>query len=137
MLTFCLAVLAVACGPGASDPADPVEVMGKSPAEIQASFTRVRQIQEEVLSATADVVARAETASVEELEKGMKQLNSVLLQARQESDYMRTLHTEEAKSRMKELRKASIRIRRAYEKLVEQHPNPSPDLMRVGDAPTQ
>jgi hypothetical protein len=137
LLTFCIAALAVACGPGEPDPVDAGEATGKSPAEVQANFTRVRQLQEDVLKATADLVARAESASVEELEAGMKQLNGALLQGRQEFDYMRTLGTEEGKSRGKELRKASRLIQRAYAKLVEHHPDPSPNFMRMGDEPTQ
>lgn len=136
-LTLCIAVLAVACGPGEAEPEEARDVTGKSPAEIEAKFNNIRQGQQEVLSATADVVARAETASVEELEKGMKELNLVLLRALQESSYMRSLRTEEGKSRMNELRASNLLIREAYAKLMDQHPNPTPDLMRAGDAPTQ
>lgn len=137
VLTLCIAALAVACGPGEAEPEEAGDVAGKSPAEIEANFNNVRQLQEEALSATADVVARAETASVEELEKGMKELNLVLLRALQESSYMRNLRTEEGKSRMNELRASNLLIREAYAKLMDQHPNPTPDLMRASDAPTQ
>lgn len=137
LLTLCLASLASACAPADSDPANAAVPEGKSPAQIQASFASVLQMQEDVLADTAELVARAESAAVEDLEVGMKKLNDVLLRGRQEVSYMRNLDTEEGKSRMEQLRTAMPLIRGAYDKLLAQHPDPTPEIMRVDDAPTQ
>jgi len=137
LFTLVLAALAMACGAPEPEPVAPQPAGGKSSAEVQASFTQVREMQEAALAATADLVARADSASVEELEEGMTRLNEALLRGRQETSFMSNLDTEEALAKRKELRRANVRMNRAYAKLVEHHPNPTTDLMQLGGDASQ
>jgi len=134
LLSFLLAGFLAACGGEESAPVAPAAT-GSAPAmeepameEIDegllASFEQARAAQDQVLAESADLIARAGTASVEDLDAGLLALNRVVLQNRQAVAALRNKDNPQRQALVKELREVNVRVLAAYDELLAQHPDP-------------
>ena len=129
LLSLLLAGFLAACGaeesapvaPAATDSAPAMEEIDEG---LIATFEQARADQDQVLADSADLIARAGTASVEDLDAGLLALNRVVLQNRQAVSALRNKDNPQRQALVKELREVNVQVLAAYDELLAQHPDP-------------
>ena len=129
-----LSLALVSCADGGSDAVPGGEGEATAPADLSGldagqleRYQAARKVQQEALDGTLKMVARADSASVEELEEAMGILNSALLQGRVAINRVR-----DEKPPTQELRSSNRQIRAAFNALLVHHPDPSTDMINMG-----
>ncbi|MFQ5718842.1 MAG: hypothetical protein ACE5IK_04765 [Acidobacteriota bacterium] len=95
-------------------------------------YREARRAQETALADTSDVVARADEASVEELESAMSTLNAALLRAHAVVVYLRNHKIRGKKSIIAEISGGNARVRTAFNALLVHHPHPTAGMLDMG-----
>jgi hypothetical protein len=129
LLSLLLAGFLAACGAEESAPVAPAAT-GSAPAMeeidegLMATFEQARADQDKVLAESADLIAGAGTASVEDLDAGLLALNRVVLRNRQAVAALRSQGNPQRQALVKELREVNVQVLAAYDELLAQHPDP-------------
>jgi hypothetical protein len=131
-----MVALAAACSPAPESDLEgnAAEVMEAMDVDLQDSVREALAMQEQALASTRDLAAAPEDASPEAIEEALNVLNLALLRGRQEVVAVRAAQEVEGRRAiMKQLRDGNASLREAYGLLVSHHPDPSPEMMDLGD----
>jgi hypothetical protein len=130
-----LVILAAAAGcggagtPETGGPPGLEEALSALDEELREGYVEARRQQEQALESTSAIMADPESATVEQIEEALNTLNRSLLRGRHQAARIRDSDVEGRRLLLRELRRTNAELSTVYQKLVEHHPDPRPELL--------
>ena len=142
-LVTVLLLASVACGgedvaDAESSPAGDVALPGAAGLDTldeqrAESYREALQALNDAMDETRSMVQTADTASDDELEAAMSILNVAFLRGRAEVIRVRGSELPDTDELIAELREQIIAVHHAFDALLAHHPDPSPEMLDLGD----